>query len=128
MTYHIFVLTNHLILEFIIMNLHAMGLNMEHESSFIIDRPFGSGDNLFLIFKTEASICNEGQWTSVPSGSFILYTKGMPQKYKASSKKYINHYIHFGRLKDEFIRETGIITNSPCFLNNLEEIENCYCC
>ncbi len=106
------------------MNLHSMGINTCHEDTFGIDRPYGSGDNLLIIFKTEALVWCDGNCTTVWPGSFILYTKDTVQKYAANHKPYANHYVHFDSIDESFFTKNGIWTNRPGYIQNIEEVEN----
>ena len=55
MTYHIDILINPMMMEMVfMMKLNAIGLDVRHIGDFCIDRPNGSGDNLLVIFKTDA--------------------------------------------------------------------------
>lgn len=106
------------------MNLHAMGMNIRHEDAFFIDRPTGSGDNLLIIFKSDARVITDGDNQNVKPGSFILYTRNTAQRYGAVNKPYANHYIHFWCEDEEFFRRIGVVTDRPYNLQNLEEVEN----
>ncbi|MCC8042755.1 MAG: AraC family transcriptional regulator [Oscillospiraceae bacterium] len=77
------------------MKIHSMGIGFTHDESFRIDRPVGSGDNLLLIFLTSAFAVIEGKRVEVLPGSGIVFSRGTPQIYGASEKKYVNHWIHF---------------------------------
>lgn len=109
------------------MNLHAMGMSILHEDTFRIDRSNGSGDNLLIIFKSEARVWrdeNDEEGTVVFPGSFILYSKEKIQKYGANRKPYSNHYVHFNSIDESFFKKNEIWTDRPGYLQNIEEIEN----
>lgn len=105
------------------MELHSMGIGIRHESTFMIDRPIGSGDNLFLIFKTRARVWCDKEWVEVAPGSFIIYKKNWIQKYGAVNMEYVDHYIHFDSRGDGIFDELKVVTNVPGYLENIEEIE-----
>ena len=106
------------------MRLHSMGMSARHEDTFEIDRPYGSGDNLLIIFKTDAWVWNGDEQREVPSGSFILYTKNTVQKYGADYKPYTDHYIHFDSVDEQFFSEVGVWTDRVGYIQNIDEIEN----
>ena len=72
-----------------------MGIAFPHESGFTVDRPNGSGDNLLLVFKTEAFIRTGNGNITVPPDSAVVFSKGAPQIYGSSGGEYINHWVHF---------------------------------
>lgn len=77
------------------MKLHAMGIDYRHSEDFSIERPDGSGDNLLLIFKTQAQVRIESEYMTYPADSAILYTADNPQFYRAAGKEFVNHWVHF---------------------------------
>jgi len=92
------------------MRITNVGYNYRHPSSFCINRPFGSGDYILLIIKTEAFFCFEGQRTVVPPNSAIIFKKGTPQLYGAVNNEFVNDWIHFDidELEEKFITDLGI--------------------
>ena len=106
------------------MILNSMGMNARHEDTFLIDRPRGLGDNLLLIFKSEARVFDKGEWRYLKPGSFIVYRKESQQKYGALGKEYIDHYIHFDAVDETAFDNIGLWTDVAAYLNNIDEIEN----
>lgn len=76
------------------MYLHQMGMFAGHDSSFEINRPNGSGDDLLLIFKTGAVAEIGGKTVDIAPDSALLYRKGEPQFYRACEGTYVDHWIH----------------------------------
>lgn len=76
-------------------HIHSVGYRYQHEPGFLIDRPSGSGDYLFLHFLSNIEIKTEGQIISVPSDSCILYGPDFPQWYTSSYNPFINSFFHF---------------------------------
>lgn len=107
------------------MELNSMGIGISHESSFLIDRPVGLGDNLLLVFKSDAKIWLNDEWKQTGPNSFILFKTGMEQKYGAIGKRYANHYIHFNANAD-FFEKIGLWTGRPGYIQNIEEVENIF--
>lgn len=103
---------------------HSMGMNIVHEDTFFIDRPNGSGDNLLIIFKSDAVVMSGDERIDVSPGSFTIFRKGTVQQYGAVGKAYCNHYMHFDSVDENFFTENGIWTDRVGYLQNLEEIEN----
>ena len=125
MMYHIFILTNPIILRRkIMMKLNAAGMGNCHGADFEINRPNGSGDNLLIIFKTRAEAEINGETIKVRPDSAILYAKGEPQLYRADGDIYINHFIHMDCCEnDGFHLETGMPFGRVVKLINTAEAE-----
>ena len=77
------------------MRINAIGINYTHSNKFHINRPYGSGDYLFLYFKTKALLTIEGKTVKADKNSVILYNKDTPQIYSADQAGYANDFIHF---------------------------------
>ena len=105
------------------MELHMIGLNIKHDRHFAVDRPEGSGDNLLLIFKTEALVYQDGKEIHVFPNSCIIYRKKSPQLYSACAQTYCNHFLHFDSGGDSVFSELGLPVDTPFNLQNIEEIE-----
>lgn len=103
---------------------HAMGMHYRHDGEFAIDRPVGSGDELLLIFKTEARVRLQEREIIVPSDSALLYTNGYPQRYRACGKEYSNHFIHMDcRGEEAFLSRAGFPPNEVLLLKEVTEAE-----
>jgi len=77
------------------MKINRIGLNYTHSQNFAINRPSGSGDYLFLLFKTPVVIQLHGVDHTVEKNSAIIYNKSTPQIYRADNCSYSNDFIHF---------------------------------
>ncbi|MGN0505382.1 MAG: helix-turn-helix domain-containing protein [Lachnospiraceae bacterium] len=106
------------------MKLHMIGLDLKHDKNFIINRPEGSGDNLLLIYKTEALVYKNEEKIHVFPNSCIIYKKRTPQHYCACSETYINHFLHFDSCGDSVFSELSLPVDTPFYLQNIEEIES----
>ncbi|WP_251205324.1 helix-turn-helix domain-containing protein [Acetatifactor aquisgranensis] len=65
--------------------------NHDYDTIF---RPAGSGDYLFLQFKSPMKVYTEDRIVITKENACILYTPGMPQHYQAV-QKFRNSYLHF---------------------------------
>ncbi len=107
------------------MKLHAMGISYKHDSSFRIERPAGSGDNLLLIFKTDAAVCTEKGMINVPPDSAVVYSCGSPQIYGSSGNEYENHWVHFECDEtDIFFGRIGLKFNTPVSVTDISSAES----
>lgn len=81
--------------------IHNVGYNFCHDSTFRIIRPSGSGDYLLLIIKSPAVFDLHGTDTAVSPNSLIVYQKDTPQYYRAANDIFSNDWIHFDITADE---------------------------
>lgn len=65
--------------------------NHDYDTIF---RPAGSGDYLFLQFKSPMKVYAEDKMVITKENACILYTQGSPQHYQAV-QKFRNSYLHF---------------------------------
>lgn len=79
----------------VVMKVNKIGINYTHSDRFALDRPKGSGDYLFLIFKTPAKIFINGKELLAAKNSVLLYNCGTPQHYSANGGSYSNDFLHF---------------------------------
>jgi AraC family transcriptional regulator of arabinose operon len=92
------------------MKINAIGINFNHSNQFSIHRPNGSGDYLFIYFKTSALLWLNGVEINVEKNSVILFNKETPQNYTANQGSYSNDYIHFDADKEHDIRNLPLDT------------------
>ncbi len=106
------------------MRITNVGYNNRHPSGFCVNRPFGSGDCLLLIIKTEAFIYIGGQRTIVPPNSAVIFKKGTPQLYGAVNNEYVNDWIHFDidESEENFVSALGVPFDTIIPLYNATEI------
>lgn len=78
------------------MDIHAVGFNFCHDSTFRITRPGGSGDFLLLIVHSCAVFRLDGKEILTSPNSIILYRGSSPQIYRAAGDIFSNDWIHFG--------------------------------
>ena len=71
------------------------GYNYRHSSDFCVDRPYGSGDYILLIIKTEAFAILKGERVEISPNSILIFKKRTPQLYGARNGEYVNDWIHF---------------------------------
>lgn len=106
------------------MRITNVGYNYRHPSSFCINRPYGSGDYILLIIKTEAFVNFGGKRTIVQPNSAIVFKKGTPQLYGALNNEYVNDWIHFDidELEEKFITDLGIPFDTIIPLYDINEL------
>ena len=92
------------------MKVNLCGINNAHDKSFIINRPTGSGDNLFIYTRTPIILVCDGKMGRYPAETAVFFRKGRPQHFMAAGQIYVNDFIHFDANDDEmrFIDSLGI--------------------
>ncbi len=79
-----------------------------------INRPHGSGDYLFLFFRTPLEVWIDGKYQAVSENTYFLYKKGEPQRYRKLNGHYINDWIHVAiEPYDDYFEKLGIPFNTP---------------
>lgn len=86
-----------------------------------IFRPEGSGDFLFLLFKTPMKVYLGGQLTVTRDNACIFYTPGNPQHYQAV-RKFRNSYVHFS-CGENLAERFGLPCNEIFYPNDCQEID-----
>ena len=88
-----------------------------------IYRPNGSGDYLFLLFKTPMKVYLDKRLSISKENACILYAPGYEQYYKAVHR-FRNSYLHFS-CKADLKKQYGIPLNTVFYPGNCEEIDAC---
>ena len=88
-----------------------------------IFRPEGSGDFLFLLFKTPMKIYLGGQLTVTRDNACIFYIPGTPQHYQAV-RKFRNSYVHFS-CGENLAKRFGLPCNEIFYPSDCQEIDHC---
>jgi AraC family transcriptional regulator of arabinose operon len=89
--------------------LKRAGWDYSHNCGFSIDRTDGSGDYLFLLFKSKVTLMLGNETIYADNNSFILFKKGTPQLYFAQHEPLVNDWFHFdGEDAEELIKTLKI--------------------
>lgn len=98
------------------MYINLCGINLAHDKSFIINRPDGSGDNLFIYTRTPIILFDEdGKQHKYPSNTTVFFRKNRPQRFMAAGQIYANDFIHFDATEEDmkFIDSLDIPSGVP---------------
>ena len=106
------------------MRMDEIGYHHRHDAAFLIDRPNGAGDWLFIVIKTPAVFRIDGKDMQVKANSYILYTPEYPEYYHADHAEYIDDWIHFGPNEEEqqLLHELKLPLNRPVYLGDISGI------
>ncbi|MCM1578112.1 MAG: helix-turn-helix domain-containing protein [Ruminococcus sp.] len=69
------------------MQLTNIGFDHIKSPDFFVSRPKGSEDNLFILLHSPGIFTVKGEEIKASAGSFIIYSRGTPQFYRADSCK-----------------------------------------
>ncbi len=108
------------------MEIQYVGFHHSHSGDFVIDRPYGIGDCLLLFIKTPAFFRIGGKEIIVQKNSFILYTEGVPQYYRAFGNVYIDDWMHFRmeNIDREMLSSLEIPINEVVPLGSISEFSD----
>jgi AraC family transcriptional regulator of arabinose operon len=85
------------------------GYNVVHQEGLTIDRPNGSGDYLFLLFRSKMEIVIGGELVTAAPNSFILYQKKSMQFYKDFEPPLVHDWFHIDSEELEpFCQQLGL--------------------
>lgn len=108
------------------MLINNIGYNHCHDTDFVIERPYGSGDYLLMLMKSDAIFTIDGKDVFVPENSFFIFKKDRPQVYRCIPQHtFANDWIHFmfeDGEEEEFLSrglnyETPVQLDNPCFIS-----------
>ena len=102
-------------------SIHICEYNRSNADYDIIYRPEGSGDYLFLLFKTPMRVYAGKQFSITQENACIFYTPGYEQHYQAV-QKFRNSYVHFW-CNEDLGERYGIVPNMIFYPQNTEEID-----
>lgn len=99
------------------MYVHYIALNSAHDGSFVIDRPFGRIDFLFLYIKTPCTLVISDHVYTIISPSAILLDSNTPHRYFPTGGSYEDDYLHFApENREKFLGELTFPLNTPLLI------------
>ncbi|MDK3157226.1 helix-turn-helix transcriptional regulator [Kamptonema cortianum] len=79
-------------------------VNVTHTPDFVIDRPMGSGDFLFLCYTTPIHLRDRHGTTLRPAEGCVLYSPGAYQWYSGVDQSFSHHWLHFHGRDNRILR------------------------
>ncbi len=105
------------------LSIDYIGCHYKESPSFVIDRPFGSSNYLFLLFLSDIYIVEDSELKHYDSGTAILYTPHHPQYYHHPFTGFDNDWIHFiGEDIEPLWLELKLPMNKPFQLTNISKL------
>jgi AraC-like DNA-binding protein len=99
--------------------LNLVGYNYIEDQRFIINRPSGSSDFLFLFFSTPVDIFSGECLTRSKSNALILYSPEHPHSYSNKTEGFTNDWFHFSSdYLSDHIETLGIPVNELFYIDS----------
>jgi AraC family transcriptional regulator of arabinose operon len=90
------------------------GYNVVHPEGIVIDRPHGSGDYLFLFFRSRMHVETEHERYVTDKNTCIIYRKGSRQYYREVEQPMAHDWFHFdGDDVEDFCRKLNLPLDTP---------------
>ncbi|MBN2222292.1 MAG: helix-turn-helix transcriptional regulator [Vallitaleaceae bacterium] len=103
--------------------LSYIGYNYHENSDFVIHRPSGSGNYLFLLFKSEVDLILNEELQRLSPGAMILFDPHFPQFYHNRVDGFTNDWLHIEAHEfEDFIKGLKIPVNTPFYLYPSETV------
>lgn len=94
--------------------MNRCGYNVVHPEGIVIDRPNGSGDYLFLFFRSRMLVEAGGERHLTDKNTCIIYRKGSPQYYREIERPMVHDWFHFdGDEVEDFCRKLNVPFDTP---------------
>jgi AraC family transcriptional regulator of arabinose operon len=105
------------------LSIEYMGCHYKETPSFIINRPDGSSNYLFLLFLSDIYIVVDSEKKHYESGTAILYTPNHAQYYHHPFSGFDNDWFHFiGEDLEPLLLELKLPVNQPFKIENINEV------
>ncbi|OAS21250.1 helix-turn-helix domain-containing protein [Paenibacillus oryzisoli] len=106
--------------------LFTCGYNFVHGNGIVIDRPRGSGDYAFVLFKSRAELVLHGHLHTIEKNTYILMKPHTPHLYRHLDKPFINDWFHCsGNELESFLSEIGFPLDTPIYADDTMLISKC---
>lgn len=100
------------------MEIFSIGYDFRHGKDFVISRPFGLREYLFLIIRSTALFEIGGQKLRILPNSMILIDKNTPHSFCADSELFVNDWIAFTADESEHLFGSGDVINFNTFFTS----------
>ena len=101
----------------------AIGYQFRNPLGVDMNRMHGSGDYLFLFFRSPTEVMIDGEYRKITEPSFFLYPKGKAQIYRSIGMDFVNDWMHFDREDaKEFFQSIDIPVNKLMVLQGAKDI------
>lgn len=98
------------------------GYRYEHPLGFTVDRPCGTADYLFVLFRSNVEIYLQQEAIYTEHPSVIIYEKNTKQLYSGSRTPMVADWMHFDTEQSEFLKKLGLEFNTVYYPENAVEL------
>ena len=94
-----------------IMQINNIGYNYKHPNEFMLRRPNGSGDYVFILLRSPSTVILNGTPIKHESAAAIIYNIGTDQYYggnKDTSEMFVNDWFHFSMNEEDMLFLSGL--------------------
>jgi AraC-like DNA-binding protein len=93
-----------------------VGVNVSHLAGFVIDRPQGSGDYVFIHFTSAILLASTAGRREERPDVCIIYAPPFPQWYSASIDSFSHNWFHFsGNVVPYLLKQYSLPVNTPFY-------------
>jgi AraC family transcriptional regulator of arabinose operon len=78
-----------------LIDLKRCGYHVIHPEGFTVDRPNGSGDYVFVFFRSRMELRIQSQTVFAEPNTFIIYNKNSPYFYRDAEHPLVHDWFHF---------------------------------
>jgi AraC family transcriptional regulator of arabinose operon len=94
---------------------NGIGVN-DPIDTWLVDRPSGTDDYLFMYFSTPAEIYADGKLQTYPANTFILWSPGSRHTFGNNAQAWNHHWLHCnGTVLQSILSTCRIPYNQPIF-------------
>lgn len=105
------------------LSIEYIGCHYTESPSFLINRPYGSNNYLFLLFLSDIYIVIDSEKKHYDCGTAILYTPGNAQYYHQPFSGFDNDWFHFiGDELEPLLLELELPVNKPFQIQDINEL------
>lgn len=105
------------------MIVNHMGVNNKQAENFVLHRPGGSEDYLFVLFKSPSKVFVSGEYVKTNYGDWIIFNKNSIQSYYPTEGEFLHDFIHFDfESEHERVILEGIPLNQLISSDRTEEL------
>ncbi|MFC0212769.1 helix-turn-helix domain-containing protein [Paenibacillus chartarius] len=92
----------------------SCGYNFIHRNGLTIDRPAGSGNYAFVLFKSSSEVILNGRIMPVEKNTYVLFRPTTRYIYRDAEKPFINDWFHVdGADLEAFLERTRFPLDTP---------------
>lgn len=105
-----------------IIKINGIGCQFINYGGINMIRPEGTGDYLFLFFRSDSEILINDVYKPILKNTFFIYPKGAGHHYRKKDGDFINDWMHFNVTDDAYFQKLNIPLGVPITLYSYNSI------